>query len=155
MPFSLLEIAAPAFSLSTAVVVLSVKHYPFRQLVPFSNFLLSVSLKIYPHCLRGKYLATCKAVICRRTTSDLRSPHLHCKDSDDRFRVFRKQICSPPSCPHRSPVYSACAAFISLVSFSIRSLRDAIFAASFSFFLSYTATSITTLSDIFYTVRTT
>ncbi len=50
-------LALTAFFLSTAVV-LSVLHYPFRQLVPFSNFLLSLSLKIIPEWLRGNAYIT-------------------------------------------------------------------------------------------------
>ena len=59
--------------------------------------------KIVPS-VTGKFLAIYKAISCRQTTSDLQAPHLLCKDCDDRFRVSRKQNCSPQSCPHRSPM---------------------------------------------------
>jgi len=41
-------LAFTAFFLSTADSVFVVLHYPFRQLDPFSHFLLSVSIKIVP-----------------------------------------------------------------------------------------------------------
>lgn len=45
--------SSTTLSLSTADVISFVLHYPFRQLVPFSHFLLSVSIKIVP-CSHGE-----------------------------------------------------------------------------------------------------
>ncbi len=53
-------ITLSAFSLSATDVFLFVLHYPFRQLVPFSHFLLSVSIKIVPS-VTGKMPLTVQA----------------------------------------------------------------------------------------------